>query len=46
MTDPRDLDAFVWCIAGPHVGETLAAIVERKRRDIDEFGWCLWAYRR
>jgi hypothetical protein len=36
--------AFVWCIAGPHIGETLVAIVNRKRRDIERFGWCLWAY--
>ena len=36
--------AFVWCIAGPHIGETLTEIVERKRQDIQEFGWCLWAY--
>lgn len=36
--------AFVWCIAGPHIGETLPDIVERKQRDIDRFGWCLWAY--
>jgi hypothetical protein len=36
--------AFVWCIAGPHIGETLVDIVDRKRRDIDRFGWCLWAY--
>jgi hypothetical protein len=36
--------AFVWCIAGPHIGETLVDIVERKRRDIERFGWCLWAY--
>lgn len=36
--------AFVWCIAGPHIGETLVDIVNRKRRDIDRFGWCLWAY--
>ena len=36
--------AFVWCIAGPHIDETLTEIVERKRQDIQEFGWCLWAY--
>ena len=36
--------AFVWCIAGPHIGETLPEIVERKQRDIERFGWCLWAY--
>lgn len=36
--------AFVWCIAGPHIGETLPEIVSRKRRDIDKFGWTLWAY--
>lgn len=36
--------AFVWCIAGPHVGETLIDIVARKQRDIERFGWCLWAY--
>ena len=36
--------AFVWCIAGPHLGETLVDIVERKQRDIERFGWCLWAY--
>ena len=36
--------AFVWCIAGPHIGETLVDIVERKRRDVERFGWCLWAY--
>lgn len=35
---------FVWCIAGPHIGETLLQIVDRKRRDIERFGWCLWAY--
>lgn len=39
-----DPPAFVWCIAGPHIGESLDAIVVRKRRDIDRFGWCLWAY--
>lgn len=39
--EPR---AFVWCIAGPHLEETLVEIVERKRRDIDRYGWCLWAY--
>lgn len=37
-------DAFVWCIAGPHIGESLTEIVERKQRDIERFGWCLWAY--
>ena len=36
--------AFVWCIAGPHIGETLVEIVARKRADIERFGWCLWAY--
>lgn len=36
--------AFVWCIAGPHIGETLVDIVDRKQRDIERFGWCLWAY--
>jgi hypothetical protein len=41
LLEPR---AFVWCIAGPHIGETLTEIVERKRQDIQEFGWCLWAY--
>jgi hypothetical protein len=35
---------FVWCIAGPHIDETLVDIVNRKRRDIERFGWCLWAY--
>ncbi|MDP9401745.1 MAG: hypothetical protein M3P85_00090 [Actinomycetota bacterium] len=36
--------AFIWCIAGPHIGETLADIVDRKRSDVERFGWCLWAY--
>lgn len=36
--------AFVWCIAGPHIGESLGDIVERKQRDIENHGWCLWAY--
>jgi len=39
--DPR---AFVWCVAGQHIGETLQQIVDRKQADIDKFGWCLWAY--
>jgi hypothetical protein len=41
LLSPR---AFVWCIAGPHIGETLAGIVERKQGDIERFGWCFWAY--
>ena len=41
LLEPR---AFVWCIAGPHVGEALHEIVARKRADIERFGWCLWAY--
>ncbi len=36
--------AFIWCIAGPHIGETLVDIVDRKRRDVERLGWCLWAY--
>ena len=44
MSSLLDPAAFVWCIAGPHIGETLVDIVERKRRDIEHFGWCLWAY--
>lgn len=39
-----DPPAFIWCIAGPHIGESLVDIVARKRRDVDRFGWCLWAY--
>jgi hypothetical protein len=41
MLDPP---AFVWCNAGPHADETLHEIVERKKKDIACFGWCLWAY--
>ena len=44
MTALLEPPAFVWCIAGPHIGETLIHIVDRKRRDIEHFGWCLWAY--
>lgn len=36
--------AFVWCIAGPHIDEQIDGIVERKQRDIEQFGWCLWSY--
>lgn len=44
MTTLLEPPAFVWCIAGPHIGETLVDIVNRKCRDIERFGWCLWAY--
>jgi transposase InsO family protein len=28
--------AFVWCISGLHVGETLVEIVQRKQRDFED----------
>ncbi len=44
MTELLTPPAFVWCIAGPHINESLAEIVDRKSRDVERFGWCLWAY--
>jgi hypothetical protein len=41
---PVELAGFVWCIAGVHINESLDEIVARKQRDIQRYGWCLWAY--
>lgn len=44
MTTVIEPDAFMWSNAGAHVGETLHDIVKRKQTDIENFGYCLWAY--
>lgn len=41
----NDSGAAIISIIGPHAGEELRAITERKRLDISRVGWTLWAFR-
>lgn len=45
MTDPlHPGSGFVFMKVGTHAQEPLDAIIERKRREIDEAGYALWGY--
>lgn len=35
---------FVYLASGLYLGEATADVVDRKRKDIEEHGYCLWAY--
>jgi hypothetical protein len=40
----RPGDAVIFMKVGTHANEDLAAIIERKRREIDEAGFSMWGY--
>jgi hypothetical protein len=44
LLNPEPRPFAIWHPVGPHSGESLEEIVSRKQRDIDTYGFTVWAF--